>query len=311
MLSVMLSACGESGSSVDTAVTSSAAETAAVTEAETSAEITESTAVLSEETSAQTDEVQVTVPPETVGYEGMVPVYASALNDGKYNISVDSSSSMFRITECELTVSDGKMTAVMTMGGTGYEYIFAGTGEEAAASSESGYIPYEETDGVYRFAFPVEALDSETPCAAFSKKKQEWYDRTLVFRADSLPDEAFSGELYKTAEALGLADGEYTAEVTLEGGSGRASVDSPAKITVKDGSMTAEIIWSSNKYDYMIVNGEKILPVSTEEFSVFEIPVSGFDGKLNVSADTTAMSVPYEIEYTLYFDSSTITETVS
>ena len=78
------------------------------------------------------------------------------------------------------------------------------------------------------------------------------------------------------------------------------------KLTVKDGKPTVEIIWSSNKYDYMVVDGEKIDPVSVEEFSVFEIPVLGFDYKMPVSADTTAMSTPHEIEYTLYFDSSSI-----
>ena len=58
----------------------------------------------------------------------------------------------------------------------------------------------------------------------------------------------------------------------------------------------------------MLVNGEKFEPVSTEEYSVFEIPVNGFDYQMPVSADTTAMSQPYEIEYTLYFDSATVKE---
>ena len=60
--------------------------------------------------------------------------------------------------------------------------------------------------------------------------------------------------------------------------------------------------------DYMIVEDEKIMPVSTEEFSIFEIPVIGFDYKMPVKADTTAMSTPHEIDYTIFFDSSTITE---
>ena len=94
--------------------------------------------------------------------------------------------------------------------------------------------------------------------------------------------------------------------MTLEGGSGRASVQSPAKLTVSGSKATAEIIWSSNKYDYMIVDDEKLLPVDTTKFSVFEIPDASFDRKLTVHADTTAMSTPHEIEYTLYFDSSTI-----
>ena len=90
------------------------------------------------------------------------------------------------------------------------------------------------------------------------------------------------------------------------GGSGKASVQSPAKLTVKNGAAFAELIWSSNKYDYMLVDGEKYLPTSTEELSVFEIPVAQFDTKLKITADTTAMSTPHEIEYTIYFDSASI-----
>ena len=74
---------------------------------------------------------------------------------------------------------------------------------------------------------------------------------------------------------------------------------------VTNGKAVAEIIWSSNKYDYMIVNDEKYLPVSVEENSVFEIPVDIFDSEFTVYADTTAMSTPHEIEYKLCFDSST------
>ena len=107
-----------------------------------------------------------------------------------------------------------------------------------------------------------------------------------------------------TAEELNLKDGEYTAEVTMEGGSGRATIDSPTDISVKDGKVTAEIKWSSSHYDYMLVDGEKFLP---EGNSVFEVPVAEFDKPMTVMADTTAMSVPHEIEYTLTFASDTVT----
>ena len=103
-----------------------------------------------------------------------------------------------------------------------------------------------------------------------------------------------------------LEDGEYTVNVELEGGSGRATIDSPTDISVKDGKVTAEIKWSSSHYDYMLVDGEKFLPVNTEGNSTFEIPVTGFDYNMPISADTTAMSTPHEIDYTLYFDSKTI-----
>ena len=236
--------------------------------------------------------------------EDMSPVYGSEINDGVYDITVDSSSSMFNITSCSLTVENGEMTAVMTMGGTGYLYLYMGKGEDAA---EADYIPFEENaDGEHSFTVPVEALDMPVDCAAFSKNKEKWYDRTLIFRSDSLPDSAFADGIIVTAETLGLADGEYTVEVSLEGGSGRASVDSPAKLTVENGQAYAEIIWSSSNYDYMVVDGERYDMTNTEGNSTFVIPVTHFDRKMNISADTTAMSVPHEIEYTLYFDSSTI-----
>ncbi len=241
--------------------------------------------------------------------EGMVPVPGSQINDGIYEIKVDSSSSMFSVDECSLTVEDGEMNALMTMGGTGYLYLFMGTGEEAVKASESDYIPFEETDdGRHTFTVPVEALDKGINCAAFSKRKNMWYDRTLVFRSDSLPGDALKEAVYKTAESLQLKDGVYSAPVTLEGGSGKAGVTSPAEIRVKDGKLTAVIEWSSPNYDYMVVNGEKYEPVNSEGNSVFEIQVPGFDHPVSVLADTTAMSTPHEIEYTLTFDSAFIEE---
>ena len=83
---------------------------------------------------------------------------------------------------------------------------------------------------------------------------------------------------------------------------------SPAKITVSDEKIQATIIFSSANYDYVLVDGEKCLNEATEGNSTFTIPVSGFDWKMPVTADTTAMSTPHEIDYSLYFDSATITE---
>ena len=245
--------------------------------------------------------------PQDVVDEDMVPIYGDSLKDGVYSITVDSSSSMFNITACELTVENGEMTAVMTMGGTGYLYVYMGTGEEAASASSDDYISYVENENdEHTFTVPVEALDIGIDCAAFSKNKEKWYDRVLVFRADSLSQDAFAEGTITTAEDIGLADGVYEIQVTLEGGSGKAYVESPAGITVENGIVTATIIWSSANYDYMVVDGEKYLPINTEGNSTFEIPVSGFDWPLNVKADTTAMSTPHEIDYTLYFDSGTI-----
>ena len=105
-----------------------------------------------------------------------------------------------------------------------------------------------------------------------------------------------------------LEDGNYTASVTLEGGTGRASVESPAKLRCENGQFWATIVWSSSNYDYMKVDGVRYELVNTEGNSTFEIPVAAFDQKLPVIADTVAMSEPHEVEYTLLFDSSTLTK---
>lgn len=291
---VSLSSCSDKGYSSSSAVQETAA--AETTAAETAAA----------ETTAESTTEQVTAPQQEVGYEGMEAVYADSVKEGEYDIDVDSSSTMFKITECRLTVADGAMTARLTMSGNGYGYLFLGTGEDAEKAEESEYIPAEEEGDAVAFTVPVEALDKEIDCAAFSKKKEQWYDRKLVFRADSLPKGAIAGDEDVTPETLGLSDGEYTIEVSLEGGSGKASVQSPAKLSVENGQAYAELIWSSNKYDYMVVDGEKILPTSTEEFSVFDIPVASLSGRMAVSADTTAMSTPHEISYTLIFDPDSV-----
>lgn len=106
---------------------------------------------------------------------------------------------------------------------------------------------------------------------------------------------------------LDKEDGEYSIQVDLEGGSGKASVTTPTLITVKDGSVTAKIQWSSSNYDYMIVDGEKYLNESEKgRNSVFTVPVTALDDKMEVIADTLAMGAPHEIDYTLTFYEASI-----
>ena len=74
-----------------------------------------------------------------------------------------------------------------------------------------------------------------------------------------------------------LEDGEYSVQVELEGGSGKASVSSPTLMLVKEGKMYARLQWSSSNYDYMIVDGEKYLNESEEgRNSVFTVPVTAW-----------------------------------
>ena len=287
-----LTACGQKAP----APTSAPAETAAPHE------ITESAAP----SNAVADASQM-VSVEEVVEEGMTPVYGDSLVDGDWPVEVKSSSSMFRIESAVLHVRNGEMTADMTMGGKGYLYVYPGTALEAAAAAESSRIPFvEDENGAHHFTIPVEALDAPVPCAAFSKNKELWYERSLLFRVDSLPAEAFTEGFFVTAESLGLADGAYSAAVTLAGGSGRASVESPARLTVKDSFCMAEIVFSSKNYDYVRLDDEVYLPVNTEGNSTFEIPVAFFDRPMPIVADTVAMSEPHEIAYTLLFDASSL-----
>lgn len=99
----------------------------------------------------------------------------------------------------------------------------------------------------------------------------------------------------------GVADGTYQVNVTLEGGSGRASVESPCTVTVKNGECTATLIWSSSHYDYMVVDGKTYEPTNTEGNSTFDIPIDSLNCTMEVQADTTAMSTPHLIDYTLTF----------
>ena len=208
-------------------------------------------------------------------------------------------------------MQDGSMSAVLTLGGTGYLQLFMGTGEEAVAADASAYIGYvEDADGAYTYTVPVEALNQKIDCAAFSKRKEKWYDRTLVFDAESLPADALLVDPTPAAEAAtesepeetSLSDGTYQVDVAFSGGSGRASITSPAKVTVKDHTATATIEWSSPNYDYMIVEDTTYDPVNKDGNSTFEIPVTAWNEEMTVIADTTAMSEPHEITYTLTFD---------
>ena len=229
---------------------------------------------------------------------------ALALEDGTYTAEFDTDSSMFHVNEASdgkgtLTVEDGQMTLHISLQSKKIVNLYVGMAADAPDHEADWLQPTTDTvtysDGtseeVYGFDVPVEALDTDFQLAILGTKGK-WYDHTVSVRNV----EAQAAEAVETP-----ADGSYTCEVTLEGGSGRATVDSPAALTVADGKMAATIVWSSPNYDYMIVDGEKYLPTNTEGNSTFEIPVSALGVPLSVVADTVAMSPPHEIEYTLTF----------
>ena len=229
---------------------------------------------------------------------------AAALPDGVYTAEFDTDSGMFHANEaCDgkgtLTVENGTMTFHVSLASKKIVNLYVGMAADADANKADWLLPTTDTvtysDGtseeVYGYDIPVAAVDEDFQLALLGTKGK-WYDHTVSIR---------NAEPKVEAAAETPADGEYNVNVVLEGGSGRATVDSPAALTVADGKMTATIVWSSPNYDYMIVDGEKYLPTNTEGNSTFEIPVAALGTPLAVTADTVAMSKPHEIEYTLTF----------
>ena len=240
---------------------------------------------------------------ETASAAASSAAETAALPDGVYTADFETDSSMFHANEaCDgkgtLTVENGEMTFHVSLASKKIVNLYPGKAADAEANESDWLQPTTDTvtysDGtseeVYGFDIPVSALDTDFDLAILGTKGK-WYDHVVSVR----------NAAEKAADAEVPADGSYTCEVTLEGGSGRATVESPAALTVADGKMTATLVWSSPNYDYMIVDGEKYLPTNTEGNSTFEIPVAALDTALTVTADTVAMSTPHEIEYTLTF----------
>lgn len=236
----------------------------------------------------------------------------TSLPDGEYQVAFDTDSSMFHVNEaCDgkgtLTVENGKMTIHISLVSQNIVNLYCGLAADAQAASQEELlwpivdtVTYSDgtTEEVYGYDVPVFVLDQEFDLAILGKKGT-WYDHKVSVASPELSGETNSME---------LSDGTYSIGVSLEGGSGKATVTSPCTLQVEDGKIYAEIEWSSSHYDYMLVDGEQYLPVNEEGNSMFQIPVSAFDTPLDVVGDTTAMSTPHEVEYTLNFDSSTLTE---
>lgn len=232
------------------------------------------------------------------------------LEDGVYSADFETDSSMFHVNEaCDgkgtLTVKDGKASIHISLTSKNIVNLFYGLAEDAQKDGAELLEPVVDTvtysDGmteeVYGFDVPVPALDEEFDLALIGTKGV-WYDHKVKV-TNPEPMEA---------ETTELSDGTYTVELDFEGGSGKASISSPATINVADGKITATFEWSSPNYDYMIVDGEKYLPVNEDGNSVFEIPVASLDEPMTVIGDTVAMSKPHEIEYTITFHPDTVTE---
>ncbi|MDO4869547.1 MAG: iron transporter [Bacillota bacterium] len=228
---------------------------------------------------------------------------SSGLEDGTYVATFTTDHPMFHVNDANndkgiLTVKDGQMTIHVSLQSKKIVNLFAGVSEDAKKDGAELIEPTVDkidygdgyVDEVYGFDIPVPALDEEFDVALIGTHGN-WYDHKVVV-SDPVP-----GDDIHAGSAIDLEDGDYQVETTLEGGTGKATIDSPADMTVKDGQATLTVVWSSPHYDYMIVDGEKYEPVNEDGNSVFEIPVPKLNEPFKVIGDTTAMSEPHEIEY--------------
>ena len=281
-----------------------AGQAADATSAESTVAAQESTVTPTEST-----EATETVSTETAQDEAQLP-------DGVYTAEFSTDSSMFHVSEaCDgkgtLTVKDGVMTIHISLGSKKILNLYPGLAEDAAKDGAvlleptTDTVTYSDgmTEEVYGFDVPVPVIGEEFDLALIGTKGK-WYDHKVVVSDPVAEDsrEAANGSYDMST----LTDGSYTIELTMEGGSGRASIQSPAQLAITAGAATATLEWSSPNYDYMLVNGEKYLPVNTEGNSVFEVPVEALDAPLTMIGDTVAMSTPHEVEYTVTFHSETL-----
>ena len=225
----------------------------------------------------------------------------AVLADGIYTADFKTDSSMFHVNEAYngkgvLTVKDGKMVIHVTLPSKNTVNLFYGIADDAKKDGAKLIEPSNDTvhyaDGtteeVYGFDVPVPYFDQEFDCALIGTKGK-WYDHKVSV---SSPEPT-------------VADGSYTVEVTMTGGTGRASLESPANIVVENGLIKADIIFSSTHYEYMNIGETKYDRINTEGNSTFRIPIV-LDKDINISALTTAMSEPHLIDYVLHFDGATL-----
>ena len=203
------------------------------------------------------------------------------LTDGNYQVDVDTGNKMFKVTNCILTSEKGKMYAVITLSGTGYDYLYMGSAADAAEAAAKNYISYVADEaGKYTYKVPVESLDKGIAVAAHSIKNDKWYDRTLIFSSAS-------------AKRI-IADGTY--QVNAEAG-GKMFRVTDCVMTVKNGQMTAAVTLSGHGYNRIYLgdvnnasDDEKnwILPDSllAEQYT-FQIPVEKLDEVMTIAVHTT------------------------
>ena len=115
--------------------------------------------------------------------------------DGVYTTTTSTGAEMFRVVETILTVKNGKMSAEITLSGTGYDYLYMGTAAEAAGN-ESQWIGFKDKEKSYiedgeektgrSYIIPISTLDTPIAMASHSVKRDRWYDRSITVSSKNL-----------------------------------------------------------------------------------------------------------------------------
>lgn len=187
--------------------------------------------------------------------------------DGVYTTTAETGTTMFRVVEIILTVKNGKMSAEITLSGTGYDYLYMGTAAEAAGNEnqwigfkdkEKSYIEDGEEKTGRSYIIPISTLDTPLAMASHSVKRDKWYDRSITVSSNNLKKissgEAGNGEggslnptptVVETATKDSVKDTTPAEESKSESDTSGSTSQVNSKTKLKDGVYTPDkFTWS-------------------------------------------------------------------
>lgn len=248
---------------------------------------------------------------DTKPTETPTPAPSNVPSDGIYSTTAETGASMFKVVGVKLTVKNGKMSAVITLSGEGYDYLYMGTATDAAThtgnwikySGSAAYTLDGEKKTGRTYEIPVSALDTPLTIASHSERQKKWYDRTVTISSKNLKK---TGDI--PAEGT-PADGIYSTSAVT--GAAMFKVVG-TKLTVKNGKMTALITLSGIGYDYLYMGtgadaanhtdqwikykgtATYTLDGETKTGRTYEIPVAALDKPITVASHSESHKKWYD-----------------
>ena len=264
------------------------------------------------------------------------------LKDGTYKVKATTDRKMFYLYPKKknpattiLVKKNGKMTATITLTGSGYDYVYMGTPKQAKKAGKKKWIKYKKVNGYYTFKIPVSALDKKLPITPHSSKYEKdgdpstdpWRPNKWIKFYSSGAKKVKAGTSIKTKgkasnrnngnngkqvkwadgnkgtsavnNSTSLKDGTYKPDkFRWSGGSGRLSYIRCTKIVVRGGKAYATIEFGSSKYDSLKASG-RTYSRSGGGNSKFTIPVK-LNANNTIIGRTTAMSQAHWVRYSIY-----------